>query len=115
MLLNVNEIEKKLNSQPFLSLSEVKQNINSSASGFYWIYSNIPLNRFKTATAPTNSVHIDFAEISKAHEALKHVIQPSNHDCWCVYNGKGKQLKNRIVAEFTNDRKARVASLLSRE
>jgi hypothetical protein len=104
MLLYVEEIEKKLNSQPFLSLREVKQNISSSASGFYWIYSNLPLDRFKTATAPTNPVHVDFAELSKSHEALKHVIPPSNPDCWCVYNGKGKQLKDRIVAEFTNTR-----------
>lgn len=102
MLLYVNEIEEKLNGQPFLSLSEVKQNISSSASGFYWIYSSLPIDRFKAATNPTNSVHVDFAELSKSHEALKHVIQPSNHDYWCIYNGKGKQLKNRIVAEFTN-------------
>lgn len=102
MLLHVNEIDRKLNSQPFLSLSEVKRNLSPSASGFYWIYSNLPIERFRTATPPTNTVHVDFMELSKSHEALKHVIQPHNHDYWCVYNGKGKQLKNRIVAEFTN-------------
>lgn len=102
MLLYVEEIEQKLNSQPFLSLSEIKQNVSSSASGFYWIYSNLPVDRFRTATTPTNPVHVDFAELAKSHEALKHVIPPSNTDCWCIYNGKGKQLKNRIVAEFTN-------------
>ena len=102
ILLHVNGIEEKLNSQPFLSLSEVKQNISSSVSGFYWIYTNLRIDRFRTATSPTNPVHVDFAELSKSHEALKHVIQPSNHDYWCVYNGKGRQLKNRIVAEFTN-------------
>lgn len=102
MLSYVEEIEQKLNSQPFLSLSDVKLRVSASASGFYWIYSNLPLARFKTATAPTNPVHVDFAELSKSHEALKHVIPPSNLDWRCIYNGKGKQLKNRIVAEFTN-------------
>jgi hypothetical protein len=102
MLLHVEEIEQKLSSQPFFSLIEVKENIGASASGFYWIYSNLPLDRFKTAAVPTNSVHVNFAELSKSHEALKHVIPSSNQDWWCIYNGKGKQLKNRIVAEFTN-------------
>lgn len=102
MLSYVEEIERKLTGQPFLSLSEAKQNISASASGFYWIYSNLSLERFKTATAPTNSVHVDFANLSKSHESLKHVIPPSSNDWSCVYNGKGKQLKNRIVAEFTN-------------
>ncbi len=102
MLSHVEEIEQKLNSQPFLSLSEIKQNVSSSASGFYWIYSNLSVDIFKAAAAPKNSVHVDFAELAKSHEALKHVISPSNTDCWCIYNGKGKQLKNRIVAEFTN-------------
>lgn len=102
MLCYVNEIEKKINSQPFLSLSEVRQNLNSSASGFYWIYTNLPIERFRNATTPTNAAYVDFAELSKSHDALKHIIRPSNSDCWCVYNGKGKQLRNRIVAEFTN-------------
>lgn len=102
MLSYIEEIEQKLNSQPFLSLSDIKKNVSSTASGFYWIYSNLPVDRFKTATAPTNSVHVDFSELARLHEALKHVISPSNPDCWCIYNGKGKQLKNRIVAEFTN-------------
>lgn len=102
MLFYVEEIEKKLNCQPFLSLNEVKKKISSHASGFYWIYSNLPLERFKTATAPKNPVHVDFAKLSNTHEALNHVIPSCNPGWWCIYNGKGKQLKNRIVAEFTN-------------
>lgn len=102
MLLYVNEIEQKINSQPFLSLYEVKQNLNSNAAGFYWIYSKLPIESFKTATTPANAAHVDFAKLSKLHDALTHVIQPCNPDYWCIYNGKGKQLKNRIVAEFTN-------------
>lgn len=116
MLLHVEEIEQKLNRQPFLSLGEIKQDVSSNASGFYWIYSNLPIDRFKTARASTNSVHVDFAELAKSHEALKYVIPPSNPDCWCIYNGKGKQLKNRIVAEFTNTQgKTGKLALLSRE
>lgn len=102
MILNVNEIEKKLNSQAFLSLGDVKKNVSPSASGFYWIYSNLPIDSFKTALRPTNAVHVDFMDLSKSHEGLKHVIKPSPPDYWCIYNGKGKQLKNRIVAEFTD-------------
>lgn len=102
MLLYVNEIEQKINSQPFLSLNEVKQNLRSSASGFYWIYSSLPIARFKSAPPPTNAAHVNFAELSKSHDALNHVIQPCYPDYWCIYNGKGKQLKNRIVAEFSD-------------
>jgi hypothetical protein len=104
MLSHVNEIQKRLNSQPALSLNEVKGNLSPNASGFYWIYSNLPLESFRTATPPTNAFHVDFSELSKSHEALRCVIQSSSPDFWCVYNGKGKQLKNRIVAQFTNTR-----------
>ena len=102
MLSYVEDIERKLNDQPFLSLGEVKQNISASASGFYWIYSTLSLESLKTATSPTNPRHVDVADLSKSHEALKHVIQPSSHCWWCIYNGKGKRLKDRIVAEFTD-------------
>lgn len=102
MLLNVTEIEEKLENQPLLSLSEIKQEVSTSASGFYWIYSNLSLDKFKNATDPTNQVHVNFCYLSKIHAELKHVISPIQSDYWCIYNGKGKQLKNRIVAEFTN-------------
>ena len=102
MLSHVEEVEQKLRSQPFLFLKEVKKNLSGSVSGFYWIYTNLPIDRFKTAEIPSNSVHVNFAELSKSHEALKYVIPSSSEDWWCIYNGKGKQLKNRIVAEFTN-------------
>lgn len=102
MLSHVEEINRKLESQPFLSLSEAKENIEQDASGFYWIYSDLPLDEFKRTAPPKNKAHINFAELSKSHEALKHVIRCSNQEWWCIYNGKGKQLKNRIAAEFTN-------------
>lgn len=51
MLSHVEEINRKLESQPFLSLSEAKKNIEQDASGFYWIYSDLPLDEFKR-TAP---------------------------------------------------------------
>ena len=102
MLLQVDEIDANLDSQPYLSLSEAKNNIASKASGFYWIYTKLPIERFKTATVPSNPVHVDFKDLSTLHAGLKHVIESSTSDYWCIYNGKGKQLKNRIVAEFTD-------------
>ena len=40
--------------------------------------------------------------MAKIHKELGKVISQSNSEYWCIYNGKGKQLKNRLVAEFTN-------------
>jgi hypothetical protein len=84
MILHVDEIEAKLKSQPYLSLSEIKKNVSAEASGFYWVYSNLPIESFKTTTAPTNAAHVNFmaliVDLSKSHEGLKHAIKPSNPD-----------------------------------
>jgi hypothetical protein len=89
MILHVDEIEAKLKSQPYLSLSEIKKNVSAEVSGFYWVYSNLPIESFKTATAHTNAAHVNFMALSKSHEGLKHAIQPSNTDYWCICNEKG--------------------------
>jgi hypothetical protein len=98
----VNKIEKKLRFQPFLSLDEVKNNINHELSGFYWIYTNLTIQAFKSAPIPTNKAHIDFSDLVNSNEGLRSVIKANENGFWCIYNGKGKQLKSRIVAEFTN-------------
>ncbi len=102
MLSYIKVIEAKLESQPLLSLSEVKNEVGASVSGFYWIYSNLPMEEFKKAAKPKNPVHVDFMELSEVHAELKHVISPVESNYWCIYNGKGKQLRHRIVAEFTD-------------
>jgi hypothetical protein len=102
MLLDVEQFEKKLYNQSFVSLSDIGSKISADASGFYWIYSTLSFDKFKNAVAPKNSAHVNFAELAKLHEGLKHVIPPSDTEPWCIYNGKGKKLRNRILAEFTN-------------
>lgn len=96
------QIESKLRNQKFIGLNEAKREILDSASGFYWIYTKLPLNTFAAAVAPSNSAHVDFSRLAVIHKDLKHIINQNNGEYWCVYNGKGKQLKSRIVAEFTN-------------
>jgi hypothetical protein len=48
MILHVDEIEAKLKSQPYLSLSEIKKNVSAEASGFYWTGS-IPISPSKAS------------------------------------------------------------------
>lgn len=96
------QIEKKLTNQGFSSLGEVQKQIPTSASGFYWIYTKLPLKKFSEAPARSNDVHVDFKTLADIQGNLKHIICQTNDEYWCIYNGKGKQLKNRIVAEFTN-------------
>jgi len=47
-------------------------------------------------------VHIDFSLMAKIHKGLSSVVTQHNKDCWCIYNGKGKQLISRLAAGFTN-------------
>lgn len=102
MLTHIKNINAKLNTQPYISLADVKENIAPAASGFYWIYTKLPIERFKSAKPPSNPVHVDFSALAKTHGDLKYVIRQQEAEYWCIYNGKGKQLKNRIVAEFTD-------------
>jgi len=96
------QIEKKLDSQDFIGLDRVKEEIPGSASGFYWIYTNLTLKKFAAAAAPSNRVHIDCAKLADIPSGLKHIIRQTAVEYWCIYNWKGKKLRNRIVSEFTN-------------
>jgi hypothetical protein len=98
----IERVEKKLQSQECVSLEMAKKDISGSDSGFYWIYTKLPMKRFSDAATPSNQVHIDFSKMAKIHKALKSVITQSNKEYWCIYNGKGKQLKTRLAAGFTN-------------
>lgn len=102
MLTIVNQIEGKLRDQPFLSLNEVRRNINKNLSGFYWIYTNLPINELKNASNPANNAHVDIRGLAVMHEGINNIINQIDDNLWCIYNGKGKRLRDRIVAEFTN-------------
>ena len=98
----IKRVENKLNSQNYISLAKAKEEISSSASGFYWIYTKLPMKNFSETTPPLNSAHIDISKLAKIHDGLEAVITQKNSDYWCIYNGKGKQLKSRMSAGFTN-------------
>jgi len=98
----IKQIKEKLESQDFIGLDKVKEDITVSTSGFYWIYTKLPLKKFAEASAPSNDAHVDFALLANIHSELKHVICQTDGEYWCIYNGKGKQLKSRIVAQFSN-------------
>ena len=98
----IERINKKLESQDLITLQGAKSAIPTSAEGFYWIYTKLPLSRFSSAPSPSNEVHIDFSLMAKLHKDLSSVIAQQNKDYWCIYNGKGKQLKYRLGAGFTN-------------
>ncbi|MBY6213024.1 hypothetical protein KUV95_15840 [Microbulbifer agarilyticus] len=91
-----------INSQAFHSLQSVKNNLSDSSSGFYWIYTKLKISDLKLSTSPTNQAHVKINDLATIHENLPNVIPESNLDYWCIYNGKGKNLKNRINAEFSN-------------
>jgi len=98
----IESVENKIQSQSHISLAAAKTEISSTDSGFYWIYTKLPLERFMESSPPSNPVHINFSATAKIHRSLKSVIMQHDSEHWCIYNGKGKQLKNRLVAEFTN-------------
>lgn len=102
MLTQIENINSKLSKQPYISLAEAKLRIAPSTEGFYWIYTNLPIKKFEDSKAPVNPVHVHFSELAKTHGKLRNVIKQHDDEYWCIYNGKGAQLKNRIVAEFTN-------------
>jgi hypothetical protein len=102
MMQLIERINEKLQSQQFKSLAEAKTEISSSSAGFYWIYTQLPIERFLSCAPPTNQVHIDFRLLAQTHRGLNSVIKQVGQENWCIYNGKGKELKKRLSAGFTN-------------
>jgi len=95
-------IERKLSSQDFLELENIRNSITPNSSGFYWIYTNLSIDKFTESVAPVHLAHIDFSYLATIHKNLKYVIsQKNSEEFWCIYNGKGKELKKRILAEFS--------------
>ena len=94
-----NEIIKK---QPFQSLAVMKSSLHWSSAGFYWIYTKKKLSHLKNAPKPSNSAHVNISDLSKVHLNLPNVISQTGGNYWCIYNGKGKQLKTRIAAEYSD-------------
>jgi len=39
--------------------------------------------------------------MAEVHENLKCILPESEQNYWCIYNGKGKNLKNRLSQEFS--------------
>lgn len=102
MKLELKQIEYILARQKLLELKEIGNEIPTNTSGFYWIYTNLKINDFLTAADPTNNAHVNFRQLSNANHGLKYTISQHNDEYWCIYNGKGKILKKRIAAEFSN-------------
>lgn len=102
LIPNLREIESQLNQQEYMHLDDLKLQVPASASGFYWIYTKLNIQRFLESPDPINPKHVNFRQLSSVHKGSKYVVQQKEDEYWCIYNGKGKQLKNRIVAEFSN-------------
>ena len=50
----IERVDEKLKSQSYINLEMAKNEISSSASGFYWIYTKLPLCTFSAASTPSN-------------------------------------------------------------
>ena len=98
----VEEIHSILDMQEYSTLTDAKKNIPTKSSGFYWIYTRLPLIKFSEASKPTNTAHVDFSLMASNHNELNYIVKQTDLDYWCVYNGKGTDLKARISAGFTN-------------
>lgn len=102
MLNKIEEINSLLNKQNYRTLQEAKSEISRKASGFYWIYTKLPITQFIHAPKPSNPVHVDFSLMASTHQGLKSIIEQIDSEHWCIYNGKGTNLKDRMSAAFTN-------------
>jgi len=108
----INKINIRLDNQDYISLDEAKKNIDSDASGFYWIFTSKTIQDFKKCSIPTDIKHVDLKKLSKIHENLTYIICQNDTDLWCIYNGKSKQLKKRIVQEFNQGKGTGTLALL---
>lgn len=98
----VYKVEQLLNDQNLISLEDAKERILPRHCGFYWIYTKLKLDDFLNASEPKpNTRHINIPQLSNVHKGLKHINVQNEDDYWCIYNGKAKKLKDRIVAQFT--------------
>ncbi|HFK2926427.1 TPA: hypothetical protein ACGY8I_003720 [Aeromonas hydrophila] len=102
MLSNIKKINSKLKKQKFRTLHETKLEITTRDNGFYWIYTKLPIEKLIESAAPTNQAHVDISLMASTHKGLKYIIKQAGSDYWCIYNGKGTNLKNRISAAFTD-------------
>lgn len=102
VLNRIEQINALLNQQNYLTLQDAKSEIPRKASGFYWIYTKIPITQFIHSPKPSNPVHVNFSLMASTHQGLKSIIEQSGSDYWCIYNGKGTNLKDRMSAAFTN-------------
>jgi len=102
MLNKIERISSLLDQQNYRTLKEARSEIPSRASGFYWIYTKLPITEFINSPKPNNPAHVDFSLMSSAHQGLKWVIEQNGSEHWCIYNGKGTNLKDRLSAAFTN-------------
>ncbi|MGL5842516.1 MAG: hypothetical protein ACRCYK_12055 [Aeromonas hydrophila] len=102
MLSKIKQINSKLKYQKYHTLQETKLKIPIEANGFYWIYTKLSIEKLIESAAPINQVHVDLSLMASTHQGLKSIIKQTKSDYWCIYNGKGTNLKKRISAAFTN-------------
>lgn len=102
MLNKIEKINSLLDLQNYSTLQDAKSKIQSKDSGFYWIYTKLPITQFINSSSPSNPVHVDFSLMASTHQGLKSIIKQNCSEYWCIYNGKGTNLKDRMSAAFTN-------------
>ena len=102
MLKTIERINSLLEKQDYCTLQEAKTNIDGKLSGFYWIYTKLPLASFIKAPKPINPKHVDLSLMANTHQNLKWITKQNGSEYWCIYNGKGERLNKRMTAAFTN-------------
>ncbi|EKB19400.1 hypothetical protein HMPREF1170_03840 [Aeromonas veronii AMC35] len=102
MLSKIKQINSQLEKQKYRTLQETKLEIPIKANGFYWIYTKLPIEKLIESATPINQAHVDISLMASTHQGLKYIIKQTKSDYWCIYNGKGTNLKQRISAAFTN-------------
>ena len=53
----IEQVYKKLQAQEFVTLQVAKDEISTSSSGFYWVYTKLPLSKFSNAISPADFSH----------------------------------------------------------
>jgi len=79
--------------------------MNSGAlAGWYWIYTRLRQDDLRKCEAPaaTDDEAVPISQLVSLHDGLPFVIPlpAAGCDWWCVYTGKGINLRQRVQAHF---------------
>jgi hypothetical protein len=70
VLSKIEKINSQLVNQNYSTLQEIKSEIPIEASGFYWIYTKLPIEKLIESAAPSNQAHVDLSLMASTHQGL---------------------------------------------